>query len=67
MSTPSIDINAAAATELEAVPGIGPALAARIVAYREENGPFTSLDEVADVAGITPRIADELERTAFVR
>ncbi len=47
-----ININTATAAELEALPGIGPSLAERIVAHREANGPFTSLEAILDVAGI---------------
>ncbi len=47
-----ININTATAAELEALPGIGPALAARIVAYREANGPFHSVEELRRVQGI---------------
>lgn len=48
----SLNINAATAEELEALPGIGPALAERIIAWREENGPFTGEEDVLDVQGI---------------
>ncbi len=56
-ATPSaglIDINAATASELEALPGIGPVLSARIVAYRETNGSFGRIDQLMSVAGIGP-------------
>lgn len=55
-----IDINTASADELETLPGIGPALAERIVAYRTEHGPFQSVDELAEVRGISPRMVEEL-------
>jgi competence protein ComEA len=48
-----VDINAAGESELEALPGIGPALAARIVTFREINGPFSSADDLLDVNGMT--------------
>jgi competence protein ComEA len=54
----SIDLNSASADDLQALPGIGPVLAERIVAFREENGAFTSVDELADVAGVTERELD---------
>jgi competence protein ComEA len=63
----TIDINAANEAELQDVPGIGPGLAARIVEYRETNGPFASIDELADVSGITPRLQEALAQFAFVR
>jgi competence protein ComEA len=54
-STPSgqpIHLNTATAAELEALSGIGPALAEAIVSYRNEHGPFSSVDELLDVRGI---------------
>jgi competence protein ComEA len=47
-----VAINAASATELEALPGVGPVLAERIVAYREANGPFRKPEDLLDVPGI---------------
>jgi competence protein ComEA len=47
-----VDINRATAAELEALPGIGPSLAAQIIAYREANGPFASVELLLDVPGI---------------
>lgn len=55
-----LDLNAADANELASIPGIGPTLASRIVAFRLVNGPFASLDELADVAGMTQRRIDVL-------
>jgi competence protein ComEA len=49
----SVDINAANAVELGGVPGIGRAVAERVVELREREGPFGSLDELLDVAGMT--------------
>jgi len=47
-----LNVNAASAEELEELPGIGPTLSARIVAYRDEHGPFSSPDELQNVEGI---------------
>jgi len=48
----SIDLNSATAQELEQLDGVGPAIAANIVAYREQHGPFASIDQLQDVSGI---------------
>jgi competence protein ComEA len=48
-----IDLNTADASALAALPGVGAGLAERIVQFREANGPFDSVDELADVSGIT--------------
>jgi competence protein ComEA len=47
-----LDLNRATPAQLETLPGIGPTLAQAIVDYREENGPFGSVDELLDVPGI---------------
>lgn len=49
----SIDVNQSSAAELAAVPGIGRAIAQRIVELREREGSFATLDELLDVAGMT--------------
>ncbi len=55
-----IDLNTADATALAALPGVGTGLAERIVQFREANGPFDSVDELADVSGITDRRLEAL-------
>ena len=52
-----IDVNSAPASELERLPRVGPALAMRIVAYREAHGPFASLESLRHVRGIGPATA----------
>jgi len=47
-----ININSASRTELEDLPGIGPALSSRIVDYRNNNGPFSTIEELKKVSGI---------------
>lgn len=59
-----IDVNRASATELEQLPGVGPVLAARIVADREENGPFGSVDDLERVSGIGPSVLATLRDQA---
>ena len=61
-----ININTASASELEALPGIGPALAARIVEYRDGHGPFASVDDLTDVPGIGPAKLEALRSQATV-
>ena len=55
-----ININTASATEFETLSGIGEVLAAAIVDYRTENGPFASVDELEDVSGIGPATLEEI-------
>jgi competence protein ComEA len=47
-----VDLNSADESALESLPGVGPATAAAIIAYRQEHGPFTSVDQLLDVRGI---------------
>lgn len=47
-----VNLNTADAAALETLPGVGPALATRILAWRDENGPFRAVDELLAVAGI---------------
>lgn len=49
---PVININTASAEELEELPRIGPVIARRIVAYREEEGAFQNVEEIMNVKGI---------------
>ena len=53
-----VDLNEATAGELEQLPGIGPATAAAIVEYRENTGPFGTVDDLLDVPGIGPAKLD---------
>jgi competence protein ComEA len=47
-----VNVNTATAAELDALPGVGPALAARIIAYREAHGPFQKVADLQQVSGI---------------
>jgi competence protein ComEA len=47
-----VSLNSATAEQLDSLPGIGPSLAQQIIAYRQSKGPFTSIDQLADVPGI---------------
>ena len=55
-----IDVNTATAAELEALPRIGPALAGRIIAYRDSAGPFASIEALEQVRGVGPAMAKAL-------
>jgi competence protein ComEA len=54
-----VDLNSADVAALDALPGIGPVLAARIVEHRQER-PFAAVDELGDVAGIGPTLLERL-------
>ena len=54
-----VDLNGADANALAAVPGIGPIVAGRILAVRRRDGPFDSLDQLLDVAGMSPSRLDQ--------
>jgi competence protein ComEA len=56
-----IDINLADAALLETLPGIGPAIAGRIINYREMNGPFKMTEQLLNVQGIGPAKFDGIE------
>lgn len=62
-----VDINHASAEELDAVPGIGPALAQRIVAYRRANGPFARVEDLTRVPGIGPRTLEAMKEWLVAR
>lgn len=55
-----IDLNRASATELEELPGVGKVLAERIVAHREERGPYTSIDDLREVSGVGARLLEQI-------
>ena len=54
--TRSVDLNRATAADLDALPGVGPVLAGRIIAHRERHGPFRDPEELLAVRGIGPRL-----------
>jgi len=56
-----IDLNAATADQLDALPGVGPVLAQRIVAYRTQHGGFRTVDQLQEVSGIGSRRFTDLK------
>ncbi len=55
-----VNVNTASAGELEALPGIGPVLAQRIVQYREQNGPYNGPEDLVKVRGISRSLVERL-------
>lgn len=63
---PGLDLNRAAKAELRLIPGIGDALAQRIVDHRERNGDFRSVDDLRKVSGIGPKTLERIRHQLFV-
>jgi competence ComEA-like helix-hairpin-helix protein len=57
---PAVDVNRAGTEALEGLPGIGPALARRVVAHRDSAGPFRTADDLLAVRGIGPATLERL-------
>lgn len=55
-----VNINKASAAELQALPGIGPALAQRIIEYRQQQGAFKTLSDLDAVKGVGPKKLEKL-------
>ncbi len=62
-----VNLNTATASELDGLPGIGPTLAARIIQYRTQNGPFNASEELLNVSGIGAKKFDGLKDLVTVR
>ncbi|WP_369133564.1 helix-hairpin-helix domain-containing protein [Modestobacter sp. I12A-02662] len=63
----ALDLNTATVADLDALPGIGPVLAQRIVDHRTAQGPFSSVEQLDDVDGIGPAIYAEVQDRVTVR
>jgi competence protein ComEA len=55
-----VDLNSASADSLTTVPGIGPVMAERIVAWREAHGPFRRVEDLMKVKGVGEKTLDKL-------
>ncbi|MEM1331193.1 MAG: helix-hairpin-helix domain-containing protein [Planctomycetota bacterium] len=60
-SARTLNVNAATASELSMLPGVGPVLAARIIEKRESEGPFRAFIDLDEVRGIGPRTLARIE------
>ncbi len=60
-SSELIDINTASSVELEALPGIGPTTAQKIIEYRQTNGAFVSIEDIINVSGIGPGLYERIK------
>lgn len=63
-ASPAVNLNRAGREELESLPGIGPALAGRILESRSREGPFRSLEDLTRVPGIGPATVERLQGLA---
>ncbi len=61
-----VDLNTATVEALDALPGVGPSTAAAIVAHRERDGPFLTVDDLLDVRGIGPAKLDAIRELVTV-
>lgn len=61
-----ININTATLEELDSLPGIGPVIAQKIIDYRQEHGPYQSIEAIMDVSGIGPATFDRIKELITV-
>ncbi len=56
-----VNLNTASVSELDSLPGIGPAYAQRIIDYRDSSGGFQSIEDVQNVKGIGPKTFEKMK------
>jgi len=66
-ATGKVNINTASKEELTKLPGIGPAYADRIIAHRTEKGNFTSVEQLTEVKGISPKTLEKIKELVTVK
>ncbi|MEW6724572.1 MAG: helix-hairpin-helix domain-containing protein [Bacillota bacterium] len=62
-----VDVNRADAVALQSIPGIGPTLASRIIAYRTVNGPFRTAQDLLQVSGIGQKTLEQIKPYIIIR
>lgn len=62
-----VNINKATSSELETINGIGPSLAEKIIAYRKENGRFSSIEDLKNVSGIGEKKYESIKDSVVVK
>jgi len=61
-----VDVNTATVDQLDVLPGVGPSTAAAIVAYRDQHGPFQTVEQLSEVRGIGPAKLDAIRGMVVV-
>jgi len=64
--SPLVNLNTATLDQLETLPGIGPALGQRIIDYREQHGPFRSIEDLLNVSGLGEKRLEDLRSKVTV-
>ncbi|MGN9864575.1 helix-hairpin-helix domain-containing protein [Bacillus swezeyi] len=62
-----ININTASSEELQEIPGVGPSKAEAIITYREENGPFQTIEDITNVSGIGEKSFEKIKSSISVK
>ena len=62
----AVDLNAADVAALDALPGVGPVMAARIIAWRDQHGRFTTINQLREISGIGQRTFERLKPLVHV-
>lgn len=65
-ASPALDLNRATKAELRLIPGLGDALAQRLIDQRQRHGPFCNVDELRQVSGIGPKTLERIRPHLFV-